>query len=135
MPRLRYAALLVLLLAGCGGPDRVGSDAAAPRVLTLMNPIDGIEEIAPFTEEVARLSHGSLRIRVLRSPSQSRTDYEGAVIDAVRAGRADLAWTGSRAWGGSLRALHAPLLIDSYTLEQRVLEDALVQDMLDELRP
>jgi TRAP-type C4-dicarboxylate transport system substrate-binding protein len=125
----------VLLLAGCGGPDRVGGGAADPRVLTLMNPIDGIEEIAAFTAEVERMSHGSLRIRVLRSPYLERTDYEDAVIDEVRAGRADLAWTGSRAWGGSLRALHAPLLIDSYALEQRVLEDGLVQDMLDELRP
>ncbi len=135
MPRRRHVALLVLLLAGCGGPDRIGSDAADPRVLTLMNPIDGIEEIAPFTEEVERLSHGSLRIRVVRSPYQDRKDYEDAVIDEVRAGRVDFAWTGSRAWDGSLRALHAPLLIDSYALEQRVLEDGLVQDMLDGLRP
>jgi TRAP-type C4-dicarboxylate transport system substrate-binding protein len=125
----------MLLLTGCGGPDRVGGDAANPRVLTMMNPIDGIEEIAAFTAEVQRRSHGSLRIRVQRSPHQERTDYEEAVIDEVRAGRADLAWTGSRAWGGSLRALHAPLLIDSYALEQRVLEDRLVQEMLDELRP
>jgi TRAP-type C4-dicarboxylate transport system substrate-binding protein len=124
----------VLLLAGCGGPDRVGGDAADPRLLTLMNPIDGIEEIAAFTDQVARLSHGSLRIRVVRSPYQERTDYERAVIDEVRAGRVDLAWTGSRAWDGSLRALHAPLLIDSYALEQRVLDDGLVQGMLDELR-
>jgi len=135
VPRRCSVALLVLLFAGCGGPDRVGGEAADPRVLTLMNPIDGIEEIAPFTEEVARLSHGGLRIRVVRSPYQDRTDYEDAVIDEVRAGRADLAWTGSRAWGGSLRALHAPLLIDSYALEQRVLEDGLVRDMLGELRP
>jgi TRAP-type C4-dicarboxylate transport system substrate-binding protein len=125
----------VLLLAGCGGPDRVGAGAADSRVLTLMNPIDGIEEIAAFTDQVAQLSHGSLRIRVVRSPYMGRTDYERAVIDHVRAGRVDLAWTGSRAWEGSVRALNAPLLIDSYALEQRVLEDGLVQDMLDELRP
>ena len=43
----------------------------------------------------------------------------------MREGRADLAFTGSRAWdefgAKRLRALDAPLLIDSYRLEERVL--------------
>jgi TRAP-type C4-dicarboxylate transport system substrate-binding protein len=134
MPGRRHLVLVALVLAGCGGADRVGGDKGDPRVLTLTNPIGDIGEITTFTQEVARRSHGSLRVRIVRSPHQDRTDYERPVIDDVRAGRADLAWTGSRAWGGSLRALHAPLLIDSYALEQRVLEDAVVQDMLDELR-
>ena len=34
-----------------------------------------------------------------------------------------------------LRALHAPLLIDSYPLQERVLKSELVDEMLAELRP
>jgi TRAP-type C4-dicarboxylate transport system substrate-binding protein len=52
-------------------------------------------------------------------------------------GRADLAMAPSRAWAGfgilSLRALEAPLLIDSYALQERVLRSSLVAPMLDEL--
>ena len=134
MLRRRTAAIVatVLVVAGCGGADRVGDDAGDPHVLTLVNPIEDTEEIAIFAQQVARLSHGSIRIDVKRSPYQDRLDYERAVIDDVRAGRADFAWAGARAWGGSLRALNAPLLIDSYALQQRVLGDGLVDSMLDE---
>jgi TRAP-type transport system periplasmic protein len=131
----RTVALAALALAGCGGATRVGEDAPDTRVLTLMNPIGDTQEITVYAQEVDRLSKGAVRIRIVASPHQARVDYEGAVIDDVRAGRTDLGWAGSRAWKGSLRALHAPLLIDSYELEQRVLEDDLVAPMLDELKP
>ena len=53
-------------------------------------------------------------------------------------GRADLAMAPSRAWDEfgvlSLRALQAPLLIDSYALQERVLRSSLAARMLDELR-
>ena len=54
-------------------------------------------------------------------------------------GRADLAFTGSRAWdefgAKRLRALDAPLLIDNYRLEERVLSSKITDPMLDELHP
>jgi TRAP-type C4-dicarboxylate transport system substrate-binding protein len=131
----RPAAVILaalLLVTGCGGADRVGDESGDPHVLTLVNPIDDTEEIAIFAQQVGRLSHGSMRIDIERSPHQDRLDYERAVIDDVRAGRADFAWAGSRAWDGSLLALNAPLLIDSYELEERVLGDGLVDQMLEE---
>ena len=61
------------------------------------------------------------------------------MIGDVEAGKADLGWTGSRAFDSvgvaSFDALHAPLLIDSYALEQRVLKSPVVGDMLDGLKP
>ena len=52
------------------------------------------------------------------------------VIGDVKAGKADLGWAGSRAFDSvgvpAFDALHAPLLIDSYALEQKVLESPLV---------
>src|SRR5215217_1975737 len=136
MPARRLLILLVVVaLAGCGGASRVGGDPRETRVLTLMNPVGDPAEITVYAEAVARLSKGALRIRIVPSPHQARVDYEAAVIADVRAGRTDLAWAGSRAWDGSLRALHAPLLIDSYALEQRVLESDLPARMLAELEP
>ena len=131
----RGIALFALALAGCGGATRVGAADPDAHVLTLMNPISDTQEITVYAEEVARRSKGRLRIRILRSPHQGEIGYEAAVIDDVRAGRSDLAWAGSRAWKGSLRTLNAPLLVDSYELQQRVLEDDLVAPMLDELEP
>ena len=65
--------------------------------------------------------------------------YENGLIGDVRAGKADLGVVGSRAWDSvgvtSLRALVAPLLIDSYSLQDRVLRSPLIPEMLKGLRP
>src|SRR5919199_2709356 len=103
--RALVLAIAVAVLAGCGGAARVGGAQGRPRVLTLLNPIDDPGEISLFAQNVDRLSHGALRVRIVISPHLDQTDYEDAVIRDVEHGRADLAWTGSRAWGGSLRAL------------------------------
>jgi TRAP-type C4-dicarboxylate transport system substrate-binding protein len=135
---LRLALVIVIaiaVLAGCGGAARVGGEQGSPRVLTLLDPIDDPAEISLFTRNVDRLSHGALRVRIVPPPSVDEVHYEDVVIRDVERGRADLGWTGSRAWGGSLRALAAPMLIDSYPLEERVLRDDVVEHMLGELRP
>jgi TRAP-type C4-dicarboxylate transport system substrate-binding protein len=142
------AALLVIsglaavtLLAGClgGGSDRVGGDRAADaRVLTILDPFSNGSEVAAFDNEVARLSNGALRIRVVDGTDDG-PGYEAAAIRAMQGGRADLAIAGTRAWdqfgAKRLRALDAPLLIDSYRLEGRVLASEIVDPMLKELRP
>jgi Bacterial extracellular solute-binding protein, family 7 len=134
-------AAIAALLAGCSlsDSDRVGGEReAATRVLTLLDPFSNGQEAAAFGDEVARLSHGALRVRVVDGRYEG-PDYEAAAIRDMRDGRADLAIAGSRAWdefGASrLRALGAPLLIDSYRLQERVLESELVAPMLEELRP
>jgi TRAP-type C4-dicarboxylate transport system substrate-binding protein len=138
---LLTAATAVTALAGCmgGGSDRVGGDSPAEtRTLTILDPFSSGQEVAAFDNEVARLSHGSLRVRVVDSKYRGE-DFEAAVIRAMRAGRADLAIAGTRAWDEfgpkRLRALSAPLLIDSYRLQERVLASDLVDPMLEELQP
>src|SRR6478609_9644775 len=131
----RFIVVLLVLLCGCGGASRVGGPPEQTRTLTLLNPIDDVEDLVPFLKEVDRLSHGHLRIRVATSPHQDRTDFEEAAIADVRAGRYDLGWAGSRAWKGSLRALNAPLLVDSYALQERIARDPLASRMLGELQP
>src|SRR3954471_15762014 len=94
------ASATVISLAGClgGGSDRVGSARPADvRTLTLLDPFSSGQEAVEFDDEVARLSHGRLRIRVVQSTDESPSN-EAAAIRAMRHGRADLAFAGSRAW-------------------------------------
>ena len=60
--------------------------------------------------------------------------YESAIIDDVAAGTYDLAWVAPRPWHAkgvtSFDALMAPFLVDSYALQQAVLESDLEQEML-----
>lgn len=139
--------LLVVVLAtsvmtgGClgGDSDRVGAERTTEaQVLTMLDPFSNRQVLTEFAGEVERLSDGAMRIRIVEAGHHG-PDYEAATIRDMRRGRADLAFAGSRAWdefgANSLRALSAPLLIDSYRLQERVLSSELVDAMLEELRP
>jgi TRAP-type C4-dicarboxylate transport system substrate-binding protein len=108
-------------------------------VLTLANMFFDSGELDGFVREVDRLSDGTLRIEVQNSWRNGETAAEEQLIADVRAGGADLGAAASRAWDAagvrSVRALHAPLLIDSYALQERVVQDPLAADMLDDLEP
>src|SRR3954454_23283651 len=145
MARLALLTLIVSVavasLAGClgGGSDRLGGSGPADvRTLTLLDPFSSGSDVAEFNSEVARLSHGALRIRVVNGIDDGPGD-EAATIRAIRDGRADLGMTGTRAWdefgAKRLRGLMAPFLIDNYRLEERVLGSDLIDSMLAELRP
>jgi TRAP-type C4-dicarboxylate transport system substrate-binding protein len=134
------AATAVAALTGCmgDGSDRVGGDSSADtKVLTLLDPFSSGQESAEFNNEVARLSHGTLRVKLVQAPDEG-LDYEARAIRAMRHGKADLAFAGTRAFDefGVLRfrALDAPLLIDSDPLERRVITSQVVAPMLAELR-
>jgi TRAP-type C4-dicarboxylate transport system substrate-binding protein len=105
----------------------------------MANPAGGSGELDGFVNEVARLSGGTIRIQVQNSWRAGQAKYETGLINDVRAGKADLGWAGSRAWDSvgvlSLRALHAPLLIDSYAVQERVVHSPLVGEMLAGLEP
>jgi TRAP-type C4-dicarboxylate transport system substrate-binding protein len=141
------AFLLTVVLAmaaattGCLGSDseRVGGEPTSEtRVLTMLDPFSNREVLTEFVGEVERLSDGALRIRIVEA-GHDGPDFEAATIRDMRRGRADLAFAGSRAWDDfgveSMRALSAPLLIDSYRLQERVLMSQLADQMLNELRP
>ena len=134
------AIAFAVLAAGCGSSERVGEEhSRTVHVLTMLKPIGNAEELGPFAGEVERLSHGKLRIRIIPSGYSDRPDFEAATVQDMQHGRADLSWAASRVWdefgAHRLRALHAPFLIDSYALEQRVLQSDLAAGMLDELQP
>jgi TRAP-type transport system periplasmic protein len=129
------------LLAGCGGAssDKAGGKSARRVVvLSLASYLGDPGEVERFTGEVSRLSGGSIRIDVRSGWRRGQVAYENGLIGDVRAGKADLGVVGSRAWDSvgvtSLRALTAPLLIDSYALEDRVVNSPMIGEMLNGLR-
>jgi TRAP-type C4-dicarboxylate transport system substrate-binding protein len=140
--RIVGLTLVLVVLAGCGGAsaDKAGgASGQQPRILTMANAAGDSGELDPFVSEVARLSGGTIRIQVQNRWRVGQAEYETGLIKDVRAGKADLGSAGSRAWDSvgvmSLRALHAPLLIDSYAAQERVLQSPLVGEMLAGLEP
>jgi TRAP-type C4-dicarboxylate transport system substrate-binding protein len=134
--------LLLVVLAGCSSAsaDKAGGESGQrPRVLTMANFDSESDELDGFVDEVALLSGGTIRIQVQNSWRAGETKYETGLINDVKAGKADLGWAASRAWDSvgvmSLRALHAPLLINSYAVQERVIQSPLVGEMLAGLEP
>jgi TRAP-type C4-dicarboxylate transport system substrate-binding protein len=130
-------ALGLALLAGCAGSQSNKAGGPGARrvvVLTLANYSTDAGEVGGFAANVARLSHGSLRIEVESGWRLGQVAYEYGLIGDVRADKADLGIAGARAWDSvgvrSFRALGAPLLINSYALQDAVLTSGLTARML-----
>lgn len=128
-------------LAGCrGASDKAGGERQAkPIVLQFANYNFAPLEVAPFAAEVERRSHGTLRIVFHNHWRDGQRNQEAKLIHDVQFGSADLGWAGSRAWDAldvtSFDALHLPFLIDSYPLEEAVLQGPLPRQMLKRLEP
>jgi TRAP-type C4-dicarboxylate transport system substrate-binding protein len=134
-------AMVLLLFGGCSGSSSNkagGKQARKPVVLTLADYQSLPDEIGRFTDGVTRLSHGAMHIDVETGWRRGQVRFENGLIGDVRAGKADLGAVGGRAWDSvgvnSFRALVAPLLIDSYSLQDRVLRSPLTPEMLEGLR-
>jgi TRAP-type C4-dicarboxylate transport system substrate-binding protein len=130
-----------LTLVACGGAGR-GVDKAGgtgPTVtLRLGTPDNDGHPDSPaikyFTQQVAQLSDGKLRIEVVFSVANDVSDFEPATAKLVHDGKFDLGWIGSRAWDTqgvlSFQALQAPFLITDYGLLDRVLASPVAGQML-----
>jgi TRAP-type C4-dicarboxylate transport system substrate-binding protein len=136
----------VAISSGCSGShaDKAGGHRGQkPVVLTLAfwgaPNSDQSTELEGLVRRVRLLSGGTVRIDVKRGWRSSQVNFEKGLINDVGAGKAELGVVGSRAWDvvgvTSLRALTAPLLIDSYTLQDRVVVSPMVAEMLKGLRP
>jgi TRAP-type C4-dicarboxylate transport system substrate-binding protein len=143
-PQRALVALLaaLALIGGCAGPGwnkAGGPQARKPVVLTLANFIGSSGELDGFAGEVQRLSAGAMRIDIESRWRLHQVDFETGLIGDVRAGMADLGVAGGEAWASvgvnSFRAFNAPLLIDSYALQDRVVRGPMIGQMLHGLRP
>jgi TRAP-type C4-dicarboxylate transport system substrate-binding protein len=143
--RLATVALAVIaaVVAGaCGGGgsgDKAGG-SGEPVVLRMANAYGDLQTaqvIEHFVSQVKGRSGGNLRIQVASTWGDYADDAEQQVVRAVAAGKADLGWAGARVFDTlgvtSFQALQAPMLIDSYALEQAVVASDMPGQMLQGL--
>jgi TRAP-type C4-dicarboxylate transport system substrate-binding protein len=142
MTRTALISLLVVaLLAGCDSDstDRAGGEEPVKaKVLVMANANGDLGELEAFDKAVRRVSGGGLRIKWHNEYGKGHSgNLEANLIRDVSAGKADLGWAGTRIFdelgNTAFNPLHAPLLIDSYELEEKVLSDDVVDPMLDSL--
>ena len=145
MKLTKAGALLTLALAvaaasGCSasaGADKAGGPAGGLVVLRMASTPSGPSDappVADFIERVRALSGGSVQIQVINQWGDYAPGAEAQVVRAVASGTVDLGWAGSRVFDTmgvpGFGALSAPMLIDSYPLENAVLKSALPARML-----
>src|SRR4051794_5796573 len=134
--RTLVAAVAVLIVTGCGANvDKLGQPADTTLTLSALSA-QGIDEVSRYGSEVEQRSGGHLRLQI-EAVSDPGPATEPLVADKVRAGDADVGFTGTRFWSGAgsdaFDALQAPLLIDSYPLERRVLTNDIIDDLTSDL--
>ena len=134
------AALAMLLLAACSGvPDRAGGQAQQTvTVLKVGQPNAGgpFDQLRLWADEVARLSGGALQIQFENAWRDDPTN-ERMLLRDVRDAKYDMASVSARVLdqdgSHAFQALSAPLLVDSYELEEAVLEHSIADRMLSDV--
>jgi TRAP-type transport system periplasmic protein len=138
-----FAVIAAIVSGGCSGGGVAGDKAGGagePVVLRMANAygdLDVVPAVQDFVSRVKERSGGNVRIRVASTWGDYADDAEQQVVRAVAAGRADLGWAGGRVFDTmgvtSFQALQAPMLIDSYDLEQAVAASEMPSQMLQGL--
>jgi TRAP-type C4-dicarboxylate transport system substrate-binding protein len=135
------AAILAIGAVACssGNLDKAGNPSSKPLVLTLADGEFDPSNAQPFAAAVWKLSHGTLQIKIEDNWRPYDASYETGLIKDVRAGKAPLGITASRAFDTvgitSFEALQTPFLIDNVALERNVLDTSIPAKMLTGLRP
>jgi TRAP-type C4-dicarboxylate transport system substrate-binding protein len=135
-------ALLAITLAGCQVPaaDKAGGPPS-PVTMTLATGEGDPSEVASFVDAVRRLSGGSLTIEVKTAWRKGEATYETGLVKDVIAGKADIGVVGVRAFDEegldvtSFQGFVAPFLIDSYELQDRVLDSDVAKETLRGIEP
>jgi TRAP-type transport system periplasmic protein len=138
------AVIAAVVAGGCGGGGGGSGDKAGgsgePVVLRMANAYGDLQTapvIGHFVSQVKERSGGNLRVQVASTWGGYADDAEQQVVRAVAAGKADLGWAGARVLDTmgvtSFQALQAPMLIDSYALEQAVVASDIPGQMLQGL--
>ena len=139
---LLAASIAALAMAGCGGSgtsagENKAGGSGGPVVLRLANTngdIDFTPAVEDFVKRVQDLSGGNVRIEVADEWADGAPDAEQQVVHDVAAGDVDLGWVGTRVFDTlgvkSFQARSAPMLVDSYALENSVIESGITEEMM-----
>lgn len=140
---LVLAAAATLAAAACsgggGGEDKAGGTGPTV-ILRLANTggsIDQTPAVEYFVRHVKELSGGNVRIEVVDQWAEFASDAEQQVVRDVAGDDVDLGWVGTRVFDTmgvkSFQALTAPMLVDSYALENAVIESGITDQMMEGL--
>ena len=135
-------AVVAVLAAACRSGGSKSGGNAGKVVLTLADP-NGNPAFTPavmdFVRRVDQLSGGQVTVKDVQLWGDLKPGMEQQIVHDVAAGKADLGWVGTRIFDtlgvNSFQALTAPMLIDSYPLEQAVVQSSIPQEMLQGLDP
>jgi TRAP-type C4-dicarboxylate transport system substrate-binding protein len=133
-------AVIATLLAGAcrsgASVDKAGG-SGEPVMLRMANPYGELGEVpavAYFVDRVKELSGGDVRIAVVNDWGDYSSDAEQQVVRDVSSGEVDLGWAGTRVFDTmgfkSFQAVTAPMLVDSYALEDAVIESGITDQMM-----
>jgi TRAP-type C4-dicarboxylate transport system substrate-binding protein len=121
---------MALAFAACSsqtGPKAGGPGDPVILKMATVNAEGGYNpEIDSLDERIKELSAGNVRIETVFGVGNFAPDAEQQVVSGVAAGTHDLGFVGTRAFDSlgvkSFQALSAPMLIDSYELEQAAMD-------------
>jgi TRAP-type C4-dicarboxylate transport system substrate-binding protein len=136
---LSVAAVAVALsVAACSAPGGTKAGGASePAVLRIATTYGGPKYISYLEDRVSQLSGGNVRIDVVYQGEDFAPDSERRIVHGVAAGAFDLGLVGTRIFDTlgvrSFQALTAPMLIDSYPLEQAVIGSGIPRQMMADL--
>ena len=132
----------VILASACSSGAGLGNKAGPvdqPVVLRMADlnagtDLRGTPEIQYFVQRVSDLSRGKMSVKVAYSVGGLAMNAEQQVVKDVAAGSFDLGFAGTSVFDTlgvpSFQALSAPMLIDSYPLENAVIRSSLPAKMM-----
>jgi len=136
------AVVAMVSVAGCTlggaspGKDKAGG-SGEPVTLLMANPNGDTRLVPPvqdFIERVQQTSGGQIQIKRLDRYGDFTNGTERTIVHDTASGEVDLGWVGTRVFDTmgvtSMQALTAPMLIDSYALEDAVIDAGVTDEML-----
>jgi TRAP-type transport system periplasmic protein len=141
--QLALAVTATILAIGCssGGPTRDKAGGPGEPVVLRMAGATDDPRLHPsvdyFVHRVEEVSGGEVRIELVNRWGDFAPDAEQQIVRDVAAGRFDLGSVGTGVFDTmglvSFQALTAPMLIDSYALQNAVIQTGITDEMMRSL--
>ena len=136
------SVLAAIVAVGCsaqGAGDKAGG-SGEPVVLqmaTVNGDLGFTPQIQYLVDRVDELSEGNVRIEIAYEVGSFAPVAEQKVVSGVADGKFDLGFAGTQVFESlgfnNFQALIAPMLIDSYALENSVIESGVAEQMMQSL--
>lgn len=124
---------------GGGTGDKAGGtgDPVVLRMATTNGNLDFTPSVRYLVDRVNELSEGNLRIEMVYEVGSFQHDAEQQVVRGAAGGEYDLGVVGTQVFDTlgvtSFRALTAPMLVDSYPVQDAVIESGITDRMMQQL--